>query len=80
MEYRKTHLINEKGERKVVETRNTKEEIKRPNESTNTTYHIDIDWYLNHGYVIAEEGFKRIEGQLSEDGKDSKKQLNYLKG
>ena len=67
----KTHLINENGDRKVVETRNAEEEIKRLNESTNTTYHIDIDWYLNNGYVIAEEGFKRIEGQLSDNGKDS---------
>lgn len=71
MESRKTHLINEKGDRKVVETRKAEEEIKRLNESTNTIYHIDIDWYLNNGYVIAEEGFKRIEGQLSDNGKDS---------
>jgi hypothetical protein len=71
MDCRKTHLINEKGDRKVVETRNAKEEIKRLNESTNTIFHIDIDWYLNNGYVIAEEGFKRIEGQLSDNGKDS---------
>ena len=67
----KTHLINENGDRKVVETRKAEEEIKRLNESTNTIYHIDIDWYLNNGYVIAEEGFKRIEGQLIDNGKDS---------
>ena len=47
----KTHLINENGERKVVETRRAEEEIKRLNKSTNTTYHIDIDWYLANGYV-----------------------------
>ena len=67
----KTHLINENGDRKVVETRKAEEEIKRLNESTNTTYHIDIDWYLANGYIIAEEGFKRIEGQLIDNGKDS---------
>ena len=71
MEYRKIHLINENGDRKVVETRKAEEEIKRLNESTNTTYHIDIDWYLANGYIIAEEGFKRIEGQLIDNGKDS---------
>ena len=67
----KTHLINENGDRKVVETRKAEEEIKRLNESTNTTYRIDIDWYLANGYIIAEEGFKRIEGQLIDNGKDS---------
>ena len=75
MESRKTHLINEKGDRKVVETRNAKKEIKRLNESTNTTYHIDVDWYWNNGYIIAEEGFKKIEGQLFDDGKDRKDKL-----
>ena len=71
MESRKTHLINENGDRKVVETRRAEEEIKRLNKCTNTIFHIDIDWYLNNGYVIAEEGFKRIEGQLSDNGKDN---------
>lgn len=66
----KTHLINEKGYRKVVEIRTAEEEIKRLNECTNTTYHIDVDWYLANGYIIAEEGFKRIEGQLIDNGKD----------
>ena len=72
MKSRKTHLINNKGEKLVVETRKAEEEIKRLNESTNTTYHIDIDWYFANGYVIAEEGFRIIEGQLIEDGKDDK--------
>lgn len=71
MDCRKTHLINENGDRKVVETRRAEEEIKRLNKYTNTIFHIDIDWYLNNGYVIAEEGFKRIEGQLSDNGKDN---------
>jgi hypothetical protein len=64
MEYRKTHLINELGDRQVVETRNADEEIRRLNESTNSTYHLDIDWYLNNGYSIAKDAFKRIESQL----------------
>ena len=35
-------------------------------------YDVDIDWYLANGYRKAEDMFKRIEGQLIEDGKDSK--------
>ena len=61
MEYRKTHLINEHGDRKVVETRNVDKELKQLNESTNSQYFLDIDWYLNNGYSIAEDVFNRIE-------------------
>ena len=61
MEYRKTHLINEHGDRKVVETRNADRELQQLNESSNSKYHVDIDWYLNNGYVIAEDGFNMIE-------------------
>ena len=69
MEYCKTHLINEHGDRQVVETRNADEEIQRLNESTNSTYHLDVDWYLANGYVTIEEARRRIEGQFY--GKDS---------
>ena len=69
MESRKTHLINEKEDRKVVETRNAKEEIKRLNESTNTTYHIDLDWYLNNGYIEISEAKKIIEGPYYEQNR-----------
>ncbi len=61
MEYRKTHLINEHGDRKVVETRNADRELQQLNESTNSQYFLDIDWYLNNGYNIAEDVFNRIE-------------------
>lgn len=61
MEGRKTHLINEKGEKMVVETRNAKKVLQQLNESSNSKYHVDIDWYLNNGYVIAEDGFDMIE-------------------
>ena len=61
MEYRKTHLINEYGDRQVVETRNVDEEIRRLNEKTNSTYYLDVDWYLANGYSIAEDAFRRIE-------------------
>ena len=66
MDCRKTHLINENGDRKVVETRRVEEEIKRLSKSTNTTYHIDIDWYLANGYVEISEARRIIEGSYYE--------------
>lgn len=66
MDCRKTHLINENGDRKVVETRRAEEEIKRLSKSTNTTYHIDIDWYLANGYVEISEARSIIEGSYYE--------------
>ena len=62
MEGRKTHLINEKGERMVVETRNAKNVLQQLNESSNSKYHVDIDWYLNNGYVEISEARRIIEG------------------
>jgi hypothetical protein len=64
-----THLINEHGDRLVVETRNADEEIRRLNESTHSTYYLDVDWYLANGYVTIEEARRRIEGHFY--GKDS---------
>ena len=61
MDNRKTHLINQYGDKKVVETKNIEREIQQLNESTNSRYFLDIDWYLNNGYVIAEDAFDRIE-------------------
>ena len=58
---RKTHLVNEYGDKKVVETRNAHKHLNQLNESTNSNYVLDINWYLNNGYSIAEEAFARIE-------------------
>ncbi len=65
MEYRKTHLINEHGDRKVVETRNADRELQQLNESTNSQYFLDIDWYLNNGYTEISEARRIIEGNGS---------------
>ena len=35
--------------------------IRQLNESTNSHYFLDIDWYLNNGYSKAEDVFDRIE-------------------
>ena len=70
MESRKTHLINDKGEKLVVETRDFN--ISQQNgDGKYDGYEVDIDWYLANGYSKAEDMFKRIEGQLSDNGKDS---------
>ena len=65
MEYHKTHLINEHGDRKVVETRNADKELQQLNESTNSQYFLDIDWYLNNGYTEISEARRIIEGNGS---------------
>ena len=61
MEYRKTHLINERGDRKVVETRSIDKELQQLNESTNSNYRVDVDWYLNNGYIEIGKARKIIE-------------------
>ncbi len=78
MKGRMTHLINEHGDRQVVETRNADEEIQRLNESTNSTYHLDVDWYLANGYSKAEDMFRRIErgyGSISQEEINNKELL-----
>ena len=59
---RKTvHLINEVGDRIEVERKDfSKSELL--NEQKYSNYDIDVDWYLNNGYSLAEDMFRRIEG------------------
>ena len=57
----KIHLINEFGDKKVVESADLEKELKRLNESTNSTYSLDVDWYLSNVYMKAEDAFKWIE-------------------
>lgn len=71
MKSRKTHLINNKGEKLVDETREFN--ISQQNgDGKYDEFCLDVDWYLANGYSKAEDMFKRIEGQLIEDGKDCK--------
>ena len=52
MRKRETHLINEYGDRVTIQrTLPLDEEIKKLNESTNSNFHLDIEWYLSNGYV-----------------------------
>ena len=65
MDYRKTHLINEKGERLVVEMRDFN--ISQQNgDGKYDGYDIDIDWYLANGYMTLENMRKSIEGTFYE--------------
>jgi len=71
MNHRKTHLINEKGEKLVIETRDFI--ISQQNgDGKYDDYEVDVEWYLANGYMTLEDLRKRIEGQLIEDGKDCK--------
>ena len=55
------HLINEVGDRIEVARKDfSKSELL--NEQKYSNYDIDVDWYLNNGYSLAEDMFRRIEG------------------
>ncbi len=54
-------MINRYGDRKVVETKNFDEELKQLNESTDSPYYLDVEWYLSNGYKLIEEIFHTIE-------------------
>ena len=62
MDCRKTHLINEKGEKLVVETRDFNIS-QQNNDEKYDGYDVDIDWYLNNGYMTLEDMRRSIEGQ-----------------
>ena len=70
MKVRQTHLINDKGEKLVVETREFNIS-QRNGDRKYEGYHIDLDWYFANGYMTLEEMRRRIEGPLFDDGKDS---------
>jgi hypothetical protein len=61
MDCRKTHLINEKGEKLVVETRDFNIS-QQNNDEKYDGYDVDIDLYLNNGYMTLEDMRRSIEG------------------
>lgn len=68
MRKRESHLINEYGDRVTIQrTLPLDEEIKKLNESTNSNFHLDIEWYLSNGYVKLEDAIKRIESRYQDD-------------
>lgn len=57
---KKVHLINEAGDRIEVERKDcSKSELLKEQKYSN--YDIDVDWYLNNCYSLAEDMFRRIE-------------------
>lgn len=68
MRKRETHLINEYGDRVTIQrTLPLDEEIKKLNESTNSNFHLDIEWYLSNGYSLVEDVFNEIESRYQDD-------------
>ncbi len=61
----KLHLINEIGDKITVEAKDFENKKKQLNETTNSNYHIDVDWYLANGYSLAEDMFRRIENGVN---------------
>ena len=61
----KLHLINEVGDKIIVEAKDFENKKKQLNETTNSNYHIDVDWYLTNGYSLAEDMFRRIENGVN---------------
>ena len=68
MRKRETHLINEYGDRVMIQrTLPLDEEIKKLNESTNSNFGLDMDWYLSNGYSLVEDVFNEIESRYQDD-------------
>lgn len=68
MRKRETHLINEYGDRVTIQrTLPLDEEIKKLNESTNSNFGLDMDWYLSNGYSLVEDVFNEIESRYQDD-------------
>ena len=65
MESRKTHLINDKGEKLVVETRDFNIS-QRNGDGKYDDYEVDVNWYLSNGYMTLEDMRKSIEGPYYE--------------
>lgn len=57
------HVINSKGERKIIPYHDPLKKDNPVNEDNNSEFSIDIDWYLNNGYTKFEDAIKEIEGE-----------------
>lgn len=55
---RKIHVINDKGEKREIDSQNPDEE-RLLEESTNSKFHVDLEWYFNNGYKLWED-FKNV--------------------
>ena len=63
---RKVHLINKEGNSLVVEHRDFMDS-QLNDDNKYSDYEVDIDWYLNNGYMTLEDMRKLIEGNCFKD-------------
>ena len=70
MESRKIHLINEKGERLVVEMRDFNISLQNGDEKYDG-YDVDVDWYLANDYMTLEDMRKSIERSYYEQNRQN---------
>lgn len=57
---RKVHLINKEGDKLVIEHR----DFMDSQLNVDIDYEVDMDWYLNNGYMTLEDMKKSIEGDF----------------
>ncbi len=59
------HIITKNGERKTIPFPDNKDN--HINEADNEEYKIDIDWYLNNGYLTIDQHKKNLKNKYSLD-------------
>ena len=60
---RKVHLINKEGGKLVIEHRDFMDSQLNV-DNRYIDYEVDMDWYLNNGYMTLEDMKKSIEGDF----------------
>ncbi|SFO65263.1 hypothetical protein SAMN04487852_104119 [Prevotella sp. tf2-5] len=60
---RKVHLINKEGDKLVIEHRDFMDSQLNV-DNRYIDYEVDMDWYLNNGYMTLEDMKKSIEGDF----------------
>lgn len=66
---RMVHLINKEGNRQVVEHKDFMDSQFNA-DNRYIDYEVDINWYLNNGYMTLEDMRKSIEGTALNDFDD----------
>jgi len=74
---RKVHLISKEGDKLVIEHRDFMDsQLNADNRYID--YEVDIDWYLNNGYMSLEDMRKSIEG-IARNDFDEQLKLDEMK-
>ena len=56
-------LINENGDKQVVSWEEAEKARRDLMESTGSSYYVDVDWYLSHGYMRIEDARKDFDNR-----------------